>query len=286
MEEEGDKEEVDENDEDDKLDDIMAYELEVDEEVHTLNKTVGDDFLNKISSIGNLNDDDEPNDREDDMDVFPVHDEKQEWDKMVPIIGMKFSNPMQLKLCVTNYAVKSGYDLWCEKSDHNRLLVKCCKGNKNKKKNGCPFRLWETWMTNERMYTFKEIEGTLKEHYAKTWSYGEELRSTNPGSTVKMDVDVMDDGTTYFSKFYVCLKGVKDGWIQGCRRVIGLDGYFIKGICRGQFPAVVGRDANNHIYPLACAVVAVESIETWKWFVDLLLDDIEIRNGHGLKSRS
>ena len=97
-----------------------------------------------------------------------------------------------------------------------------------------------------------------------------------------MDVDAMPDGATYFSKFYVCLKGVKDGWIKGCRRVIGLDGCFLKGVCRGQLLSVVGRDANNHIYPLAWGVVAVESKETWKWFVDLILDDIEMGNRHGL----
>ncbi|CAH1438388.1 unnamed protein product [Lactuca virosa] len=86
-EEEGDKEEEDENEEYDNLDDIMAYEHEVDEEVHTFNKTVGNDFLNKLSGIGNLSDDDEPNDGIDDKVIFPVHDEKQEWDKMVPVIG-------------------------------------------------------------------------------------------------------------------------------------------------------------------------------------------------------
>ncbi|CAI9264623.1 unnamed protein product [Lactuca saligna] len=315
-----DKEEEDDKEQADDLDDIMAYENEVDEEVHTFNKTVGDDFLNELSGIGNLSDDDEPNDFIDDKVVFPVHDEKQEWDKMVPVIGMKFANPIQLKLCVTNYVVKNGYDLWYEKSDHNRLLVKCCKGKKNKKNKGCPFRLWATWMTNERSFKIKSLIdnhncsrvfkfGSIvsykwignhfmneilqkpkmsvrklkaKEHYAKTWSYGVELRRTNPGSTVKMDVDVMPDGTTYFSKFCIILKGVKDGWIQGCRRVIGLDGCLLKGICRGQLLAVVGRDANNHIYPLAWAVVAVESKETWKWFVDLLHDDIKMGSGRGL----
>ena len=30
------------------------------------------------------------------------------------------------------------------------------------------------------------------------------------------------------------------------------------------------------------AVVAVENKETWKWFLDLLLDDIEMGIGHGL----
>ncbi|XP_052623735.1 uncharacterized protein LOC128129082 [Lactuca sativa] len=269
---------------------------------------------------------------------------------MVPVLGMKFANPLELKLCLTNYAVKNGYDLWFEKNDHQKLLAKCCKYKKNKKSKSCPFRLWATWMKNERSfqikslidrhncarvfkfgsivsykwigthfmndilqkpkmsirklkakvskrfnliasvgqcrnarkYAFQQIEGTLIEHYAKTWSYGEELKRTNPGSTVKMEVDVMPDGETYFSKFYVCLKGLKDGWMEGCRRVIGVDGCFLKGICRGQLLAAIGRDANNHIYPFAWAVVAVENKESWKWFLDLLIDDIGMGVGHGL----
>nr|KAJ0192736.1 hypothetical protein LSAT_V11C800392570 [Lactuca sativa] len=135
---------------------------------------------------------------------------------------------------------------------------------------------------NARKYAFQQIEGTLIEHYAKTWSYGEELKRTNPGSTVKMEVDVMPDGETYFSKFYVCLKGLKDGWMEGCRRVIGVDGCFLKGICRGKLLAAIGRDANNHIYPVAWAVVAVENKESWKWFLDLLIDDIGMGVGHAL----
>ncbi|XP_023762712.2 uncharacterized protein LOC111911153 [Lactuca sativa] len=105
---------------------------------------------------------------------------------------------------------------------------------------------------------------------------------TNPGSTVKIYVNVMLDSTTYFSKMYVCFKGVKDGWIVACRRVIGVDGCFLKGICRAQLLVAMSRDANNNIFLIAWVVVEVENKETWKWFLDLLLDDIEMGIGHGL----
>ncbi|CAI9298216.1 unnamed protein product [Lactuca saligna] len=102
------------------------------------------------------------------------------------------------------------------------------------------------------------------------------------GSTVRLDVDIMPDSTTLFSKFYVCFKAVRDGWLEGCRPVIGLDGCFLKGIVRGEVISAVGRDANNHIYPLAWAVVCVENKETWKWFIDLLMDDINGGLGAGI----
>ncbi|CAH1447744.1 unnamed protein product [Lactuca virosa] len=81
----GDK--VPELDEDDEpnshISDIMTYEHEPDEEVHTFEKTLGDEFLNKLSGkpIPNtneeVNDDDEANDEVDEA-VFLVHDENQE----------------------------------------------------------------------------------------------------------------------------------------------------------------------------------------------------------------
>ncbi|CAI9269657.1 unnamed protein product [Lactuca saligna] len=36
---------------------------------------------------------------------------------------------------------------------------------------------------NARKYAFQEIEGSLTKHYAKTWSYGEEIKRTNPRSS-------------------------------------------------------------------------------------------------------
>ena len=135
---------------------------------------------------------------------------------------------------------------------------------------------------NAKAFALDEISGSLNDHYEKLWRYGAELVRANPGSTVRIQVDPMPDSTVYFNRMYVCFKGVKDGWIEGCRRVIGIDGCFLKGICRGELLSAIGRDANNQMYPLAWAVVSVENKETWKWFIDLLLNDIEMGDGAGL----
>ena len=56
--------------------------------------------------------------------------------------------------------------------------------------------------------------------------------------------------------------------------MIGIERCFLKGICIGEVLAVVGRDSNNQIYPLAWVVVTVENKQNWKWFLELLLDEI------------
>ena len=95
-------------------------------------------------------------------------------------------------------------------------------------------------------------------------------------------MEVGPDEKNYFKRFYVCLKGVKDGWLAGCRKFIGLDGCFLKTHCKGELLSAVGRDANNQIYPLAWAVVEVECKDSWKWFLEYLMQDIGLTDGLGV----
>nr|KAJ0220123.1 hypothetical protein LSAT_V11C200099760 [Lactuca sativa] len=260
---------------------------------------------------------------------------------------MRFSSPAELKSSLSNYAVAHGYDLYYEKNDKDKLLVKCCKG----KRPQCPFRLWASWMKDEQTFQIKslredhscsrafklgsivtykwigkqfvtdimespkmslrkmkamasklfninvsvgqcrnakrfalcETEGDLKDHYYKLWDYGAEIKRANPGSHVEVYVQPQNNFTVVFERFYVSFKGVVDGWLDGCRKVIGIDECFLKGICKGELFSAVGRDGNNNIYPIACAVVNVENKNTWKWFLENLMEYIdEGGNGNGI----
>ncbi|XP_023753138.1 uncharacterized protein LOC111901502 [Lactuca sativa] len=93
----------------------------------------------------------------------------------------------------------------------------------------------------------------------------------------------MPDGTNYFNKIYICFAAVKEGWRGGCRRIINLDGCFLKSFCQGELLCVIGRDANNGIFPISWAIVCVENKDNWKWFIENLAEDLQCRNeGSGL----
>ncbi|KAL4565604.1 hypothetical protein LXL04_029706 [Taraxacum kok-saghyz] len=125
---------------------------EEDEEVPSVRRTVNDHFLNKLCPVqNNFEEGDEA------LPNYPRHDETQAWIKMEPELGMHFSSPSELKACLSNYAVANGYDLWYDRNDKHRLLVKCCKG----KTPQCPFRLWASWMKEERTFQIKSLK---KEH--------------------------------------------------------------------------------------------------------------------------
>ncbi|GJT96953.1 RNA-directed DNA polymerase, eukaryota, reverse transcriptase zinc-binding domain protein [Tanacetum coccineum] len=151
-----------------------------------------DEFVEKDVSA-----DKDVTDKDNIGDKFPIHDPTVKWKLMRPVL---VNNP-------------------------RRLLAKCCRDAKDRK---CPFRLWASWMQNERSFQIKKLndehscsrtyeygtlittrrgkmkaleqyETCLEDHYGKLWSYAAEILNSNPGSTCKMSVDSMPDGKNYFS---------------------------------------------------------------------------------------
>ncbi|KAL0337541.1 UNVERIFIED_CONTAM: hypothetical protein Scaly_2029200 [Sesamum calycinum] len=98
------------------------------------------------------------------------------------------------------------------------------------------------------------IEGSSTDQYGKLWDYAEELRSSNPGSTVILKKATNNDKPV-FGNFYVCFKGLKEGYLAGI-------------------------DPNNDSFPLCYAVVGEETRETWEWYLYLKKHDLHIENAH------
>ena len=73
----------------------------------------------------------------------------------------------------------------------------------------------------------------------------------------------------------------KRRFLGGFKHIIGLDGYFLKGLVKGQLLVAIGRDGNNQMFLIAYAVVHNESTETWSWFIDQLHSDLTIGKGLG-----
>ncbi|KAL2237311.1 UNVERIFIED_CONTAM: hypothetical protein Sindi_0922800, partial [Sesamum indicum] len=109
------------------------------------------------------------------------------------------------------------------------------------------------------------------------FSTKDEIRRTNPGSTVIVGTEDVEEENR-FTRFYVCFSAMKNGFKEGCRKIIRVDGYHLKGPHGGILLTAVGVDPNNNLYPIAYAVVNTESRETWEWFLILLKTDLGIEN--------
>jgi len=78
---------------------------------------------------------------------------------------------------------------------------------------------------------------------------------------------------------YIFLNALKLGWKEGLRPFIGLDGTFLKGQCKGQLLVAMAQDSQNCFYPLAWAVVDKETTRTWIWFLQLLNNSLNLKDG-------
>ncbi|XP_022850584.1 uncharacterized protein LOC111372463 [Olea europaea var. sylvestris] len=115
---------------------------------------------------------------------------------------------------------------------------------------------WQAYRSKEK--ALKKIRGSVVEHYKLLWDYCGELKRTNIGTTALVE-------------------GTLENF-DGCRRVIGVDGCFLKTELGSQLLIAVGVDANNGMYPVAYGIVEVENGDNWKWFLELLKDDLHIHS--------
>ncbi|KAE8704960.1 hypothetical protein F3Y22_tig00110430pilonHSYRG00025 [Hibiscus syriacus] len=111
----------------------------------------------------------------------------------------------------------------------------------------------------EKNMVTSRLGGNMKEEFTNLWDYADELRSKNPGSTIKMARD----------------------WKEGCMPIIGVDDCFLKGPFKGILLSAVGRDGNDHMYPIAWAVVEGESTYSWSWFLNIVAADLGLDDGFG-----
>jgi hypothetical protein len=124
-----------------------------------------------------------------------------------------------------------------------------------------------------RRLIMRQIHGDEEQQFNSLWDYGQELRRSNPGSSFFLK---LVDGR--FSTCYMSIDACKRGFISACRPIICLDGCFIKTKYGGQLLTAVGMDPNDCIFPIAMAIVEVESFATWEWFLETLKSDLNIEN--------
>ncbi|XP_019264849.1 PREDICTED: uncharacterized protein LOC109242450 [Nicotiana attenuata] len=130
----------------------------------------------------------------------------------------------------------------------------------------------------------EKLEGSFTDQYNKLVAYANELKLSNPGSDVIINLskDALEEGKRRFLRMYICFQAMKSGFKSGLRPFIGLDGTFLKGKAKGQLLVAVGQDSANHFYPLAWAIVDKETKLTWKWFLGYLQTSLDLKMGEGI----
>ena len=121
-----------------------------------------------------------------------------------------------------------------------------------------------------RKRAFELIYGDWDKSFSNLPRYMAVLQHFNPGTVVEWRRERSPDRPKYiFNYLFWSFKPAIDGFVH-CRPVISIDGTHVYGKYDIKLLISVVVDANGQIFPLAFAICANESEETWTLFLNHL----------------
>lgn len=123
----------------------------------------------------------------------------------------------------------------------------------------------QAWRGKER--TMAALHGTFEEGFRLLPAYCEQLRKANPGSIASVFATGHEN---CFHRLFISFSASIYGFINACRPLLELDRAHLKGKYLGTLLCAAAVDADDAVFPLAIAIVDLETDENWMWFMSEL----------------
>ncbi|GAA0162046.1 hypothetical protein LIER_43592 [Lithospermum erythrorhizon] len=135
---------------------------------------------------------------------------------------------------------------------------------------------WMAWRA--KVVALKSIYGNEDTQHKQIWNFCTEVVETNPATKYFVKTIFNEEGQPVFQRWYLCWTGCRSGFSDGCRKLIGVDGFHLKNNYGGQLLDAIAIDPNNNIFPITYVVVEVENKQSYEWFLNHLADDVGIKS--------
>ncbi|XP_073307088.1 uncharacterized protein [Primulina huaijiensis] len=201
---------------------------------------------------------------EDEVKNYVLFDPKKDFENPELKLGLVFSSKKEAQLTIESQCIREGRPVKFVKNDNIRLWAKCNDDN-------CCWMIHVAKMTNDSCWQVRNFDG-CHSHCVRGFK-----NKSDAGANVVLKL-AEDDKGPRFQRLYVCFSACKQGFKNACRRIIGVDGCFLKVEHDGQLLSAVGLDPNNNIFPICYAMVERETKDSWTWFLQLLDEDIGVGN--------
>ncbi|XP_013751717.2 uncharacterized protein LOC106454085 [Brassica napus] len=114
-----------------------------------------------------------------------------------------------------------------------------------------------------REYAVSVVRGIPEKGYEKVPKYLHMMKEANPGSHTFYETD--SDGR--FKFLFIAYGQSIRGFYAAIRKVIVVDGTFLKSKYKGVLMVATALDGNSNLYPIAFGVVDSENDRSWEWFM-------------------
>nr|XP_025664552.1 uncharacterized protein LOC112762976 [Arachis hypogaea] len=179
-------------------------------------------------------------------------------------LGMEFETLNQFRKAIRKFNIHIGRSIFFARCDSTRSKAICYDEDCPCRNNHC--------MSADRKWIIDELEERIRVQPNLT------VREADQYFRAEYDVLINE------RKIYRSMKKAKER-IEGSEiaqyaRLHDYGNEILKinpGSTRyygGQLLTAIGQDANNHIYPIAYAIVESENKESWKWFLEILQEDV------------
>ncbi|KAL1225070.1 Protein FAR1-RELATED SEQUENCE 8 [Cardamine amara subsp. amara] len=125
---------------------------------------------------------------------------------------------------------------------------------------GVQIKYKKAWRTKEIDESL--VRGTPEDSYHNLAKWLFKVQEKNIGSKVFLEIDKNTKVKYAFVAFGQSLRG-----FQHMRRVIAIDGTFLKSKFKGILLGASAQDGYFHLYPLAFGIVDSENEDSWTWFL-------------------
>ncbi|KAL5553951.1 hypothetical protein UlMin_041352 [Ulmus minor] len=132
---------------------------------------------------------------------------------------------------------------------------------------GAQISYYKAWRGRKHAHTL--IRGSPEQSFHVLPSYFHMLEKLNPGTVTRIEVDGESRFKYLFLAFGVAIRG-----FRYMRKVVRIDGTFLKGQYRGVLLVATAQDGNGQCYPLTWGIVDSENEDAWSWFLTQLKDII------------
>ncbi|KAI0493727.1 hypothetical protein KFK09_023851 [Dendrobium nobile] len=211
------------------------------------------------------------------------------------VVGLRFEDSCSFKQSIRSNAIIHNFDIKIKASDKTRVIATCSyRVKKLHPTHLCPGvnragnkQATTSWVAQEIQdivkrnsdITPKDISNTLETTYGLTrdqmfgsiddnykWvpTLRSELLKRNPTSHITYQCD---NNNKSFKRFFVSFKVCIDGFLSGCRHLIGVDACHLKSKYLGVLLSANCLDGNNGLFTIAVAVAESKSKKSWEWFL-------------------
>lgn len=133
-----------------------------------------------------------------------------------------------------------------------------------KREYGIHLNYSQAWRAKE--IAREQLQGSYKEAYNQLPYFCERIKETNPGSVATFTTK--EDSS--FHRFFVSFHASIVGFQEGCRPLLFLDCTPLNSKYQGVLLTATAADGDDGIFPVAFAVVDVETDDNWHWFLSEL----------------